>query len=499
MGTKMTFPEGKSMYQKGDFLREVQSKVDPYRSEWERDLSRLKHSTAFRRLSGKTQLLPGRDSDFFRNRLTHSIEVSQIAKSIAHRINIQNGCYEQRDLNNGIPAHSFAISLPIVEFAGLAHDIGHPPFGHVGELALDKVMGTDAGGFEGNAQTLRILSRLEKKNKAHWETFGIENLEDKRVGLMLTYRSLASILKYDCCIPLVNGQRQHPSLSKYYKPATKLLKGYYLSEKPLVDKIKKAVLGLKKVPTDFAFKTVECSIMDIADDIAYSTYDLEDSIKAGFINMFDLLFLHTERSWIEDIAIEVFGPEDKDGQCKVEDHMREMIVGLPYPIGDEPMTSDEAVYDLTHLSYRSAKEFVQNGYLRSDFTSNLVKMFIDGVVFEPNIDYPCLSKVSLRKDVYEKVEILKSFTYNSLVKSSRIQMVEYRAEDIIGTMYDVLIKTKGKLLPMDYKFIWDQSATDEVRKRTVCDFIAGMTDRYALEFYARIKGVEPETIFKPTH
>ncbi len=126
---------------------------EPYRSVWRVDFARLVHSPAFRRLQGKTQLFPG-ESDFFRNRLTHSLEVAQIAKSIALKLN-----YEYfRDATD----EDHKISTDLVEFAALAHDLGHPPFGHNGEAALDECM-RGIGGFEGNAQTLRILARLEKK------------------------------------------------------------------------------------------------------------------------------------------------------------------------------------------------------------------------------------------------------------------------------------------------------------------------------------------------
>lgn len=118
-----------------------------YRSAFRRDYARLIHSAAFRRLQGKTQLYPGHESDFFRNRLTHSLEVAQIAKSIALKIN------EASDFFRANP-----INVDLVEFAGLAHDLGHPPFGHNGEHALDYCM-RDHGGFEGNAQTLRLPDR----------------------------------------------------------------------------------------------------------------------------------------------------------------------------------------------------------------------------------------------------------------------------------------------------------------------------------------------------
>src|SRR5690606_12675716 len=139
------------MYSPKDYSRVISESEADYRSPYRRDYARLLHSPAFRRLQGKTQLYPGVESDFFRNRLTHSLEVAQIAKTIALKLNFEK-----------LDKQKLSIDLDVCEFAGLAHDLGHPPFGHQGEEALDECM-RNYGGFEGNAQTLRILTKLEKK------------------------------------------------------------------------------------------------------------------------------------------------------------------------------------------------------------------------------------------------------------------------------------------------------------------------------------------------
>src|SRR6185369_11673427 len=211
----------------------------------------------------KTQLFPGYESDFFRNRLTHSLEVGQIAESIAFCANEKNPYFKDDPIK---PRICFT--------AALLHDIGHPPFGHNGEAALDEMM-LQYGGFEGNAQTLRIVSQLEKKRYRA----DIECALDRRAGLNLTCRTLAAVLKYDELIP------------EKRKEGSEVCKGYYFEDKPVVEDIKKHVVPDWK-DGDQKFKTVECAIMDIADDIAYSTYDLEDSLKAGFIKPFDYLFPH---------------------------------------------------------------------------------------------------------------------------------------------------------------------------------------------------------------
>lgn len=233
---------------------------DKIRAHFRRDYARLVHCAAFRRLQGKTQLFPGGESDFFRNRLTHSIEVAQIAKGISIRLNAKTPQLIKQKINTDL-----------VELAALAHDIGHPPFGHNGEHALDECM-ADHGGFEGNAQTLRIITRLEKR-EANYDATASKS------GLNLTYRSIAALLKYNQRIPRKQKDRKYPK---------KLAKGYYESETDLVASVKKAVAP---GATGSKFKTVECQIMDIADDIAYSTYDLEDAFKAGFFDPLEIVSL----------------------------------------------------------------------------------------------------------------------------------------------------------------------------------------------------------------
>ena len=180
--------------------------------------------------------------------MTHSLEVAQIAKAIAAKVNHVHPKFKGRGRE---------IDLDLVEFAALAHDLGHPPFGHNGEEALDDCM-CESGGFEGNAQTLRVLSKLEKRSTLSGEIDNpiiVDGGSDRRAGLNLTYRSLASVLKYDDEIPRRKQDR---------KPGTKSpVKGYYYTEADLVSAIK------KQVGTDKGnFRTVECSIMDTADDIA---------------------------------------------------------------------------------------------------------------------------------------------------------------------------------------------------------------------------------------
>ncbi|HLG72378.1 MAG TPA: dNTP triphosphohydrolase, partial [Chloroflexota bacterium] len=199
------------------------------REPWEIDRARILHSAAFRRLQRKTQVFAPAEGDFFRTRLTHSIEVAQIAKGIALRV---------------------GADPTLCEAASLAHDIGHPPFGHAGERVLNECM-AKAGGFEGNAQNLRVLATLEVKS-------------DEYPGLNLTRATLDALLKY---------KRLHSE--------TQTDKFVYDDDLPLVDWV---CQGRRDERTSF-----ECQIMDWSDEVAYSVHDLEDGMWGEVITRERLL------------------------------------------------------------------------------------------------------------------------------------------------------------------------------------------------------------------
>ncbi|WP_248167569.1 dGTP triphosphohydrolase [Ralstonia pseudosolanacearum] len=436
------------------------------RSPFRRDYARLIHCPAFRRLQGKTQLFPGVESDFFRNRLTHSLEVAQIAEGIAIQLNAQNARFSENP-----------IDTDIVQLAALAHDLGHPPFGHNGEYALDECM-RDYGGFEGNAQTLRIVSQLEKKEIG--------------AGLNLTYRSLAALLKYDKEIPLIDAQRDESG---------KLVKGYYLSEAGLVKAIKQAVVGKADIDN---FKVVECQIMDLADDIAYSTYDLEDALKAGFLSPLEIIHLAHSQDFLKKVAEKAKkGAGESIPPIELSKIYAEIFGGI---VSDKLHDLDqENPLDLVKRVseiYTSSKLLSCDGRLRTAFTSELVAEFMSGVSAEFNEDIPALSKIVLKRETRLKIEALKHLAYEALIMSPRLKLVEYRGRDIVRGIFDAIdSKERGGhlLLPDDWRAQYmDHQSNELVRKRLICDFVAGMTDRYAVEFYARLTSVDSGlSFFKP--
>lgn len=473
----------------GDRDRERRAQLDVsrhpsegYRSEFRRDIARLIHCAAFRRQQGKTQVFPGFESDSFRNRLTHSLEVSQIAKSIAIRLN-ETHEFLREPINK--------LDIDLIEFAGLCHDIGHPPFGHTGEQALNGQMRA-AGGFEGNAQTLRILSKLEKRQKTIEHDTGIDQSgRDCRLGLNLTARSLAAILKYDSEIPFAqvpSGDEKQP-------------KGYYGTESDVVAWVKTCVLGSDVAPA--AFKTVECRIMDLADDIAYSTYDLEDALKADFLNPLTIVSLPDDV--LDEVATRV---QSSTGATFDADNVDEVLRGIfkdLFGIGETiaPMLPADGTDDIRTMVYArvaasASRRAAENGYIRTNLTSDLVGEFIRSVEFIPNTTHPCLSTVHLPHQSLVKVEVLKNLSFVSLIMSPRLRVTHYRGKKIVEELVEMLRDQQvgARLLPRDFREVLDRVVTAE-RSRVVSDFIAGMTDRYALEFYGRLTSKTPATIFKP--
>lgn len=467
---------------------------EPYRTDYRRDYARVLHSPSFRRLQGKAQLFPGRESDFFRSRITHSLEVAQIAKDITIKLNYD---LEQADEN-------YRIDSDIVEFAGLAHDLGHPPFGHFGEEKLDEEM-KDIGGFEGNAQTLRILAKTEKGYLVTDTTLGIDSHgKDKRVGLDLTVRSLASIIKYDREIPFSKAERNYEEGP---------IKGYYRSEKDVVDFIKQNICGDKDYPE--VFKTIECQIMDIADDIAYSTYDLEDSFQGGFIKPIDLFCASDEV--IEEVRKKVNDKLDTNlTAIQVQDRIRYVLLRsvIDKPLEPEfvewPVSFTKEELDdfldsihVLELSYNHdrSKDIAENPYSRNRFSSRLVGAAIRKVkIKDINIEIPALTTIELEQDKKIDVEILKNIVMKTQILSPKIQIDAYRSKEIIGKIFKALTDDANNgymFLRKDFRDIYRALKRIEDKKRLICDFIAGMTDRYALEFYGRLTSENPQTIFKP--
>lgn len=460
----------------------VNETVEPGRTPFQKDYARLLHAPAFRRLQGKTQLFPGNESDFFRNRLTHSLEVAQIASGIARRLNAV-------ELSNKLPGAE--INIDLVQFAAIAHDLGHPPFGHNGEEALDELM-REHGGFEGNAQTLRLLAVVEKKLVKE-----LDGSHSKGFGLNLTYRTLASVLKYDRRIGQVRDAK------------AELDKGYYATEARIVADIKERVApNLGESNTSKTFKTIECSIMDVADDIAYSTYDLEDSLHAGFVTpntLLNALFYNTEvrhrvyertNRALERVRHLPLEDENELIRTFGELFPFEALDGLS---GIQHSDRNAASAIVMHqAAWRADNLFGRDSEARTQFTAERIGRLIGEVELQYDNEYPQLSAVRLKAPAMRTVELLKHLNYEVVIRSPRLAVAEHRGKEIVKRIFQALADSDGRLLPDEWKrtYLAEREKGLTAALRVVCDYVAGMTDRYAAEFHARLYG-EGESIFKP--
>jgi dGTPase len=388
------------------------------RNPFQRDYSRILYSSSFRRLQGKMQLLAISSMDFHRNRLTHSYEVAQIARSIAEYI------------NSNIDDATFHIPIYVVESASLAHDIGNPPFGHYGEKILNKIA-NDIGGFEGNAQTLRVLMNLERK---------IPNEK----GLNLTIRTLLSVIKY------FNKAKD--------------------SEKFIYDNDYDAILsGLTDHEINLLPRTIEAQIMDLSDEIAYAAHDLEDALGQKFFNIDDLLYEFEKNTKYSD-AFEPFNEIVQKSKNKAKNCTS--------------LTSDTYNFYLKkELTSNLVFELIQDIKL-CKVTDEIKKKTGTSQAYELN--YQNLGKLA---------EGLKMLTFNCVKRSDNVQIYEKKGEVVVNKLVEVYMNQdfnkKFELLPVQYrpdKNIIDSSNLEAALKRNVIDYISGMMDSFAFSTYNRFYG-----------
>lgn len=415
------------------------SRPNDVRGVFVRDRARIIHSATFRRLQAKTQVLGIGEGDFHRTRLTHSLEVAQVARGITYFLKKKLTPEADKrfsEINQWLPGAN------LIEAISLAHDLGHPPFGHGGEVALNYVMRND-GGFEGNGQTLRILSKLE----AHTESY----------GLNLSRRTLLGILKYPVSYDAVvrktlpEDDKQH-IVAKNWKPP----KCYMGSESSIVDWIflpfnegdKKAITILKEQPSKTShgkskYCALDTSIMELADDIAYGVHDLEDAIALGFITKHDLESLVVDVTWGDKLAIN--------------------------------LTS--LINDLTGNS-GSRKRAI--GALVNAFISSTELTGIE------DFQHPLLKyNIRFSEPADQLIEQLKGLVSNRVIKTPQVQTLEFRGQQLIIDLFNALESDPLRLLKQNFQELYS-GAQDSEKKRILCDYIAGMTDEYATRMYERL-------------
>ncbi|KUM53780.1 anti-phage deoxyguanosine triphosphatase [Rheinheimera sp. EpRS3] len=409
------------------------SRPGDQRTPWQRDRARILHSAAFRRLQSKTQILGIGQNDFYRTRLTHSLEAAQIGTGLVSQ------------LRSKVDAAQLAF-LPedsLMEALCLAHDIGHPPFGHGGETALNYKM-LHAGGFEGNGQTLRIVAKLEPYTLQH--------------GMDLSRRTLLGLLKY----PVLQPDLRHETIAATnplnltpWKPAKAIfaadadILNWILA--PLSEADRSLFQSTDTLDTSpylkSRYKSLDASIMELADDIAYGVHDLEDAIVLGNISQTQWQ-QHTQANW------------------------------------------DALPGELQQLMQQiSAALFCHQHHLRKDAIGSLVNLLISSVTLyealpqaqEPLIRY----NAALAAAPQAILHCLKQVVYRCVISKPEIQQSRFRCQNMLMVLFDAFSSDPSRLLPANTQQRW-MDAPDELKTRVICDYISGMTDDYAEHMYRRL-------------
>ncbi|MEJ2525855.1 MAG: deoxyguanosinetriphosphate triphosphohydrolase [Desulfuromonadales bacterium] len=342
------------------------------RPAYERDRDRIIHCAAFRRLEYKTQVFVNHEGDYYRTRLTHSLEVAQIGRGIARRLRLNED---------------------LVEALALAHDLGHTPFGHTGEDVLNRLM-AGHGGFEHNRQSLRIVEHLEER----YADFN---------GLNLSWEAREGIIKHssDYDIPDDAGYAE-------YRP----------EQRP----------------------TLEAQIIDLADEIAYNNHDIDDGLKAGLL---DPKALMTVNLWAETYA----------------------RVRQKYPALDEER---QVLQTISHLIGFLIRDLVEE--TQANIAAKQIVHLSDVRAQSDNL-------VRFSAETAARNRELKTFLYQNLYSHYKVERMRIKAERFLTLLFENY-RDNPTLLPLSYQQRYPESG----QARVICDYIAGMTDRYALDEYKRL-------------
>jgi dGTPase len=398
-----------------DYLRNDANppRKQDYRSVFHQDRDRLLFTPSFRRLQAKTQVFQAGEYDFYRTRLTHSIEVSRVADSIA--VWLQSNQPE------------VAVDQHLLEAICLAHDIGHPPFGHAGERVLNDIM-SKYGGFEGNAQTLRIL------------TSTIYSGQGKRSGMSPSRALLDGVLKYKRLYRDREGEPNH----FIYDDQEPILE-FCFGAGSLAEK-----LGSKEVN---GFQSLECQIMDLADDIAYSCFDILDGVKARFITRDKI------EGWRDENKTKI-----DDTQRKYVDELLEMMAKNSL----QPKMNGIIGELISTASLKPAQNFMTSRTRRHAY------------------------ELTRRPEAEARIKLHKQLAKHLIYRSGALHQIEFKGGRMLRELADALFGNYFAaaepmvLVPQDvHRAILD---TDEksTKARLLCDHLSGMTDAYALRSYKRL-------------
>ncbi|MEM4134588.1 MAG: dNTP triphosphohydrolase [Candidatus Micrarchaeia archaeon] len=396
-----------------DKARIIAERIDneDIRSEFMKDRDRILYSSAFRILQGKTQVYMADMMDISRTRLTHSLEVAQIAKSIGIKL---------------------GLDPDLLEAIALAHDIGHPPFGHIGEEALNEVC---IDGFEANAHNIIVLTFLENK----WSKPNIKN----SYGLNLTRATLDGLLKYKTTRD--KNKKKFLYTYDFYRKRVDWIDPNWVRDIDVEEK-----------------RSIECMIVDWADKVAYSVHDFEDAILRGYLK----------------------------SQYLTDDLLLELYQYLPYP-----QNITKSIYNwikkiIQHIE-NTPSEIKKKSKLKK-ISSKLIHTFITNIdiVEIDNTLGRYGYKLAYRKNVLIKNKLLRTIE-NILIYNNRKLLKQRREyQKIIKGLYNVFYdKSSKRLYPKEYREYWDffeADVSDEWRSRIACWYIASMTDYMAIKIYNKL-------------
>lgn len=358
------------------------------RTAFARDRDRIIHSTAFRRLKGKTQVFISNEGDYFRTRLTHSLEVAQVARSLAHALGLNED---------------------LAETVALSHDLGHPPFGHAGEEELDICM-TDWGGFDHNVQSFRIVTQLEVR----YPTFE---------GLNLAWETLEGIIKH-------NG----PITKHLGRPSWKAVTEFNADWDIRPD----------------GYASLEAQVAAISDDVAYNNHDVDDGVRAGLFTLDDLA------------DVPLIGPALKS-------------VHQDYPHLDSRMIRLEGVRRMI-------------GTMIADVRTETVRRIKeDSIETAEDVRNAQRQMVAFSTGVHQDLSRLRSFLFERMYKHYRVNRTRSYSRRVLKEMFHLFIQEPDVLPPAWYERVSAQE-TETARAIVICDYIAGMTDGFALEEHGKLFG-----------
>ncbi|MDK9697485.1 MAG: deoxyguanosinetriphosphate triphosphohydrolase [Siculibacillus sp.] len=377
--------------------------ASPTRTPFQRDRDRIVHSTAFRRLAHKTQVFLPHEGDHFRSRLTHTIEVAQIARALAR---------------------AFRLDEDLAEALALGHDLGHTPFGHAGERAMERAM-ADFGGFDHNAQTLRIVTRLERR----YADFD---------GLNLAWETLEGLVKHNGPLTDGAGRPLAPTHGQHAAPPELpyAIREYALSQD----------LWL------WSWPSLEAQCAAIADDIAYDAHDIDDGLRAGLLDLEALAEVPLVGAVVDEVGTRHPGLERPRFQQEV---IRRIITRM--------------VEDVIAASLARLEDHLPGSSDDARNAGRALIAFSDGVLSADRA--------------------IKAFLFRSVYRSETVMVKMRAAETVVEALFAAYMARPAEL-PAEWRRGLDPADRARLARR-VCDYVAGMTDRFALGEHHRLVGATP--------